>query len=119
MATRQLSRRMSHLPYRIRRPARLLQERKSLSANEVSRPGTLGDGEALEADAPMLCGKQARNGRPGRPKLLMGRVRPDLGAGRPEAWFWCWQNPEAGEPAFSDTGGFAQLRPTGAHLARE
>ena len=43
---------MSHLPYRIRRPARLLQERKSLSANEVSRPGTLGDGEALEADAP-------------------------------------------------------------------
>ena len=51
MATRQLSRRMSHLPYRIRRPARLLQERKSLSANEVSRPGTLGDGEALEADA--------------------------------------------------------------------
>lgn len=51
MATRQLSRRMSHLPYRIRRPARLLQERKSLSSNEVSRPGTLGDGEALEADA--------------------------------------------------------------------
>ena len=51
MATRQLSRRMSSLPYRIRRPARLLQERKSLSATEVS-PGTLGDGEALESDAP-------------------------------------------------------------------
>ena len=51
MATRQLSRRMSNLPYRIRRPARLLQERKSLSATEV-RPGALGDGEALEADVP-------------------------------------------------------------------
>ena len=52
MATRQLSRRMSSLPYRIRRPARLLQERKSLSATEEVRPGALGDGEALEADAP-------------------------------------------------------------------
>merc|ERR1719424_1771310 len=51
MATRQLTRHLSNLPYRIRRPLTKIQERKSLlSANERSHPASLGDGEALESD---------------------------------------------------------------------
>ena len=55
MATRQLSRHLSNLPYRIRRPLRIIQDRK-LTAHELSSPGGLGDGEALESDVPKLCG---------------------------------------------------------------
>ena len=74
MATRQLSRQLSNLPYRIRRPLRNIQERKSLSANQLSSPGGLGDGETLESDALRLCGKQARHGRPVRPKQLIAQA---------------------------------------------
>ena len=55
VATRQLSRHLSNLPYRIRRPLRIIQDRK-LTAHELSSPGGLGDGEALESDVPKLCG---------------------------------------------------------------
>ena len=49
MATRQLVRKISNLPYRIRRPLTKIQERKALSAIGGSPPsGGLGDGEALE-----------------------------------------------------------------------
>ena len=85
MATRQLVRKISNLPYRIRRPLTKIQERKALSAIGGSPPsGGLGDGEALESDAPELCGNQAGHGRPVPPKQLVGRGWPELGARQPE-----------------------------------